>query len=109
MNQYINRPFLLSDTVCKFSVDVVPKVFFLRLLDAHDSGQEAGVPEGVFKAIFYVCGRCGRYMTERVSLYHHDSEGADSDDDDGDEQAACVYIHEGKTRTSKALNDGSFK
>ncbi|KAF8200973.1 hypothetical protein BJ912DRAFT_921532 [Pholiota molesta] len=55
-------------------------------------GHEAGVPEAVFRAIFYVCGCCGRYMTKRVSLNHSLREHADSDDS-GDEQAACIYRH----------------
>lgn len=45
--------------------------YFLRLLDTHGPGGASGVPESVFKDIFYVCGQCGWYMTERVSPNHH--------------------------------------
>jgi hypothetical protein len=108
MNQYTQQSFLLQDFICKFSVDIVSKTFFLRMLDAHDSGHEAGVPEAVFRAIFYVCGCCGRYMTKRVSLNHSLREHADSDDS-GDEQAACIYRHAGTMGVSKTREDDGFR
>lgn len=46
--------------------------YFLRLLDTHGSGGKSGVPENIFKEIFYVCWQCGRHMTERVSSSHHE-------------------------------------
>ncbi len=49
------------------------------LLDAHNSDHAAGVPEDVFRSIFYLCKQCGRYMTQRVSREHH--EDADIGDD----------------------------
>lgn len=52
--------------------------YFLKLLDVHGMGGAAGVPETVFKAIFYACGQCGRYMTKRILPNHH--EDADLDD-----------------------------
>lgn len=42
------------------------------LLDAHNSDHAAGVPEDVFRSIFYACKQCGRYMTQRVSRDHHE-------------------------------------
>ncbi len=42
------------------------------LLDAHNSDHAAGVPEDVFRSIFYICKQCGRYMTQRVSREHHE-------------------------------------
>lgn len=41
-------------------------------LDVHCVGRAAGVPESSFKAMFYACGQCGHYMTERISQSHHD-------------------------------------
>ncbi len=52
---------------------------FTWLLDAHNSDHAAGVPEEIFRSIFYLCSHCGRYMTQRVSRDHH--EDADWDDD----------------------------
>lgn len=54
------------------------KAHFMWLLDAHNSDHAAGVPENIFKSIFYVCSQCGRYMTRRVSGDHY--EDADLDD-----------------------------
>lgn len=42
------------------------------LLDAHNTDHAAGVPENVFRSIFYLCKQCGRYMTQRVSRDHHE-------------------------------------
>ena len=41
------------------------------LLDAHSSDHAAGVPENIFRSIFYLCGQCGCYMMQRVSRDHH--------------------------------------
>lgn len=46
--------------------------YFLRLLDTHGVGGKSGVPESMFREIFYVCGQCGRHMTERLSPNHHE-------------------------------------
>ncbi len=48
--------------------------YFLSLLDTHwhGSGGKSGVPENIFKEMFYVCRQCGRHMTERVSSSHHE-------------------------------------
>ncbi len=46
--------------------------YFLTLLDVHGVGRAAGVPESTFKAIFYACGQCGHYMTERISENHYE-------------------------------------
>lgn len=54
------------------------KAHFIWLLDAHNSDHAAGVPENIFRSIFYLCGQCGRYMTQRVWRNHH--EDADFDD-----------------------------
>lgn len=81
--------FLFTETEDRIDAEVIPKTFFLRLLDAHDIGHEAGVSEDVFKAIFYTCGQCGRYMTERISFNHN--EEADSDRDDQG-HTACRYL-----------------
>lgn len=67
-------------------------MYFLWLLDAHTIDRAMGVPEDVFKAIFYICAQCGRYMTQRVSFDHHD----DSDDWDSEDfnskHSQCIYL-----------------
>lgn len=52
--------------------------YFLKFLDVHGLGGHGGVPEDVFKTIFYACRQCGRYMTARLMWNHH--EDADFDD-----------------------------
>ena len=70
-------------------------MYFLWLLDAHNTGQATGVPEEIFKEIFYECAECGRYMTKRLSFNHHD----DSDDwEFSDSESLCVYLR-GKIKT----------
>lgn len=68
----------------------VKHVYFLWLLDVHNVGQATGVPEDIFKEIFYTCAECGRYMTQRVSFNHHD----DSDDWESSlfEDSLCIYL-----------------
>ena len=63
----------------------------IRMLDAHDSDNAAGVPVEIFQAIFYVCRACGRYMTKRVSRNHHnaDIEHVDLSSHAG---AHCIYL-----------------
>lgn len=85
----IYSSFLLSETENRFGAETIPKTFFLRLLDVHDAGHEAGVPEDIFKAIFYSCWQCGRYMTKRVSFNHNE---VDSDMDDQGHTFACIYL-----------------
>lgn len=79
---------LLADVSVKFDRNSAKNMYFLWLLDAHE--RSMGIPEDVFKAIFYTCAECGRYMTERVSFNHHD----DSDDweDSTLERFPCVYL-----------------
>lgn len=77
-------------------VEIISTTFFLRLLDVHDVGHEAGVPEDVFRAIFYTCGRCGRYMTERVSFSHNEDTEFDSDDS---ERNSCIYLRRHSKRS----------
>lgn len=45
-----------------------------------------GVPEEIFCALFHICPECGRYMTKRLSSYHHD------EDEDFDLTPPCIYI-----------------
>lgn len=80
--------------------------FFLHLLDAHNVGQEAGVSEEMFKAIFYTCYCCGRYMTQRMAFQHHDED--EFCDDESDTESlnsdsahryspnlkSCIYLRE---------------
>lgn len=61
------------------------------MLDVHDPGHEAGLPEDVFKAIFYVCDQCDRYMTRRISFAHFDEE-VDSNIAGRRKHTACVYL-----------------
>lgn len=46
--------------------------YCLLHLDAHGVGRAAGICESVFKNIFYTCGQCNHYMTERISPNHHE-------------------------------------
>lgn len=48
------------------------RAHFMWLLDAHNTDHAAGVPENIFRSIFYTCKQCGRYMTQRVSRDHHE-------------------------------------
>ena len=48
------------------------RVHFMWLLNAHNADHAAGVPENVFRSIFYTCKQCGRYMTQRISRNHHE-------------------------------------
>lgn len=52
--------------------------YFLKHLDVHGVGGASGIPENIFKAMFYACGQCGRYMTRRILENHH--EDGDLDD-----------------------------
>lgn len=73
--------------------------YFLRLLDTHGVGGASGVPESVFRDIFYVCRQCGRYMTERVSPNHHE------DIDLGD--LTCINRKSVAAATAAGLGDTS--
>lgn len=89
-NQFAYQPIVSIDTECKLNVDVNRKTFFLRMLDAHNVGHEAGVPEEVFKVIFYICPHCGQYMTQRVAFNHvEDAEFTEGDD------AMCIFMGTG--------------
>lgn len=70
------------------------------LLDAHNSDHAAGVPENIFRSIFYLCKQCGRYMTQRVSREHHE------DTDLGD--ITCINLKLAKDLKTVARGD-SFK
>ena len=76
--------------------------YFLWLLDAHNVGQSAGVPEDVFREIFYACTECGRYMTQRVSFNHRDSDWDDWDFSDS-ESPLCVYLR-GKLKSERSTS-----
>ncbi len=62
-------------------------MIFPRMLDAHDSDYSTGVSEDTFRAIFYICQHCGRYMTKRISSKHHEDE-----DFDFDSTFFCAYL-----------------
>lgn len=64
------------------------------LLDAHNSDHATGVPENIFRSIFYLCGQCGRYMTQRVSRDHHEP----------DDEIGCVNV---QVRLANDLEAGS--
>ncbi|KAF8956818.1 hypothetical protein BDZ97DRAFT_1925084 [Flammula alnicola] len=57
--------FALNDNLKK-------RVYFMLLLDVHRADHSSGVQEDIFRAMFYVCRQCGRYMTQRVSGEHHE-------------------------------------
>ena len=59
---------------------------YLRDLDAHIIGNEAGVSEEAFLASFYTCRLCGRYTTRRMSSAHMDSEF------DKDYSGMCIFL-----------------
>ena len=63
-------------------------MIFPRMLDAHDTDYSMGVSEDTFRAIFYICKHCGRYMTKRISSKHHEDE-----DFDFDSTFFCAYLH----------------
>jgi hypothetical protein len=73
-----------------FNAETIRKGFFLSSLDVHNPGHEAGLPEEDFKAIFYVCEQCDRYMTRRVSPHHNGEE--DPDAAGGSHRWACIYL-----------------
>lgn len=79
---------LPADVDVKYDRNTVKNMYFLWLLDAHE--RTMGIPEDVFKEIFYTCAECGRYMTQRVSFNHHD----DSDDWEvsGLQRSPCIYL-----------------
>lgn len=70
--------------------DIDPRSFFLPLVDAHNIGHEAGIPEDTFRAIFHVCDQCGRYMTKRLSMHHSDWDDESESESDG--PSKCIYI-----------------
>lgn len=88
-----------ADIGIKFDENSVKNMYFLWLLDAHERAM--GIPEVVFKEIFYTCAECGRYMTQRVSFNHHD----DSDDWEysSSQRLPCIYL-----RSQMQLNDGAL-
>lgn len=63
------------------------------MLDAHDTGREAGISEDVFRSIFYACEQCGRYTTKRMSFHHREGE-LETDFDSGsfDLKLECVFL-----------------
>ncbi len=66
----------------------IKTMIFPRMLDAHDSDYSMGVSEDTFRAIFYICQHCGRYMTKRISSKHHEDE-----DFNFDSTFFCVSRH----------------
>ena len=76
-----------------FNIDTsaVKHTYFLWLLDAHNVDRAMGVPADIFRAIFYICAQCGRYMTQRVSFNHHDWDDWDSEDFD-EKHPQCIYL-----------------
>ena len=50
--------------------NIDPNAFFLPLVDAHNVGHEAGIPEDSFKTLFHTCDQCGRYMTKHLFVHH---------------------------------------
>ena len=52
--------------------------YFLKFLDVHGIAGNGGIPESVFRTIFYACIQCGHYMTARLMWDHH--EDVDFDD-----------------------------
>lgn len=50
----------------------------MRFLDVHGVGGAAGIPENVFKDIFYACCQCGHYMTQRIMPNHHEDADLDN-------------------------------
>lgn len=86
------------DAKTQLDRNLVKKVHFPRLLDAHDSDYSMGVSHDIFQAIFYICADCGRYMTQRLSLYHHDNDDYDSESP----PSPCVYLRKDIVRTSSS-------
>lgn len=82
----------------KRCADISPPMYhFLRMLDCHDVGREAGVSEDIFRSIFHACSQCGRYMTERMSSHHN--EGEEEEELGSDVELAakleCIYLRTG--------------
>lgn len=69
------------------------------LLDAHNSDHAAGVPANVFRSIFYLCGQCGCYMTQRISRDHYEDVGS------GD-VTSCVNLRLGGDLDTRSRNAG---
>ncbi|KAF9471606.1 hypothetical protein BDN70DRAFT_901209 [Pholiota conissans] len=81
-------------------METILKRPFLRVLDVHDVGNEAGISEDVFRAIFYTCRQCGRYMTERLSFSHNeDDTDIDFDDNVNDKKRNRANEDLSDTRT----------
>ena len=79
----------------------------MRLLDAHDSDNAAGVPVQFFEDIFHVCRCCSRYMTKRVSRNHHE---ADIDDIDlSSSSIPCIYLQLSNKGHSTAIDASKVK
>ncbi|KAF9470484.1 hypothetical protein BDN70DRAFT_902071 [Pholiota conissans] len=79
------------DPKVKVDVETILRRSFLRLLDVHDIGNEAGIPEDAFRAIFHTCEHCGRYMTQRMSFSHKEDLDDDSDGY-GRNSRKCFYL-----------------
>lgn len=78
----------------------IKTMIFPRILDAHDSDYSAGVSEDTFRAIFYICPHCGRYMTQRISSKHHEDE-----DFDFDSTFFCAYLNKSRQPADRPLRD----
>ena len=82
------------------STNINLKAFFLPLVDAHNVGHEAGIPEDAFRAIFHMCDQCGRYMTKRLSLHHIDWDEDFESEYDG--PSRCIYLRQEEEESMNA-------
>ncbi len=72
--------------------NIDPNAFFLPLVDAHNVGHEAGIPEDAFKTLFHTCDQCGRYMTKRLFVHHIDWDEDFESEYNG--PIGCIYLRQ---------------
>lgn len=92
-----------KDDRCKTDID--PQAFFLPLVDAHNVGHEAGLPEDAFRAMFHACGQCGRYMTKRLSVHHSDWDEDYESESNG--PSKCIYLR--RQEEKELINAEEYK
>ena len=78
------------DEIDQQCTNIDPQAFFLPLVDAHNVGHEAGIPEEAFKALFHMCGQCGRYMTKRLFVHHSNWDEDYESEYSGESE--CIYL-----------------